>query len=133
MLSGPHCSAGGPFSVYAKDGRAEQAEKLQPTALRCFIECSITMQDNMIEDPTNLANPVKKALIRDLKMLYQLRDVLRQSFKAHPWCLASAVANVLPHAGDAISRSYSGLTYLDESWVQLSIRSNQRSKEQTIQ
>lgn len=112
----------------------ETKQPLKPAALRRFIECSITLQDNLVADPTSLPHLLKTALIRDLKMVYQMRFLLHQSIKSCPVALMSAISSVWPEP-DAGSRSCSGLTYLNspwEWWIELSVDATQSTKKQIV-
>jgi Protein of unknown function (DUF3638) len=113
----------------------ENDEVLQPTALRCFIECSITLQDNLISDPAALPPLPKGALIRDLKMVYRLRSLLRESLQASPGSLMSAINAVWPEPEGGPSRSSPGPNFLphpNEWWTELVIEATLQAKQQTV-
>lgn len=69
---------------------------LEPEALVSYINCSITLQDNLVADPASLPNNLRCALIRDFKMAYRLRYILKSALIAHPQCLASAITSIWP-------------------------------------
>ena len=123
------------FAMYAVDGWPGQAENLQPPALACFIECSITLQDNSVDDPAALPPLLRNALVRDLKMVYQMRDLLRRSIKASPESLESAINTLWPQAGSGASRSFCETKFLEpphEWWVQSCIQATLQSHQQAI-
>jgi hypothetical protein len=108
---------------------------LEPTALRCFIECSITFQDNLVGDPASLSPRLRNALIRDLKMVYQMRFILSRSLEASPKSLMAAVNIVLPESEGGSARSSSRLEFLPqphEWWIQATIEATQQTTQQTV-
>lgn len=123
------------FAISAVDGWAGQDEKLKPAALACFIECSVTMQDNSIDDPAALPPVLQNILVRDLKMVYQMRSLLRRSIEASPESLESAINTLWPQAEGGISRSFCGTKFLQpphEWWVQSCIEATLQSHQQAI-
>jgi hypothetical protein len=44
--------------------------RLPPTALQRFIECSVSLQGNMVSNPAMLPLALKNALIREFKMVH---------------------------------------------------------------
>jgi hypothetical protein len=123
------------FAVHAIDVDAGKSENLQAAALQCFIGCSITLQDNLVGDPASLPALARNALIRDLKMVYQMRFILRQSLRASPKSLESAINDVWSQPEGEISRSYSGLIFLeapDEWWIQSTVHATRQTMQQTI-
>jgi hypothetical protein len=123
------------FAVHGKDVDAGKIETLQPGALQCFIGCSITLQDNLVGDPASLPVLARNALIRDLKMVYQMRFILRQSLQANPHSLESAINDVWPQPEGNVSRSYSEPKFLDppnEWWIQSTVHATRQTMQQTI-
>ncbi|KAI9771414.1 MAG: hypothetical protein M1839_002804 [Geoglossum umbratile] len=114
---------------------AESGGMLRPAALRCFIECSIALQDNMVGDPAALPPLPKGALIRDLKMVYRLRSLLRESLNASPESLMSAINTAWPGSEGGLPRTSSGLSFLpppNEWWTELTINATPQTLQQTI-
>lgn len=96
------------FAMYA--GKAHDPRVLQvleESELQCFIECSIGLQDNMPSEPADLPLYYKNMLIRDLKMVYRLRHLLRRSLEAHPTSLGNAIDRVWPQASGGATRRFS--------------------------
>jgi hypothetical protein len=123
------------FAVHAKDVDTGKIEDLQPAALQCFIACSITLQDNLVGDPASLTARLRNALIRDLKMAYQMRFILRQTLQTNPDSLYSAINDVWPLPEGETSRSYSDSKSLEpplEWWIQSTIGATRQTKEQAI-
>src|SRR2546423_5749130 len=112
------------FAVHASDVGSGNVKYLQPAALRCFIVCSITLQDNLVSDPDSLPVLARNALVRDLKMVYRMRFSLIQSLQASPASLVSAINDVWPQPEGNISRSYSKPKFLEppyEWWIQMTV------------
>ena len=107
-------------------------EKLGSAALECFFECSVTLQDNLMYDSGSFA---KNALIRDLKMTYRMRFILRKSLEASPTSLYATINNIWPGARDSIPRSFAAFRFLEplESWwVTFIIHDTPQTNPQTI-
>ncbi|KAJ8061235.1 hypothetical protein OCU04_010307 [Sclerotinia nivalis] len=107
---------------------------LDPEALRCFIECSITLQDNLSNDPALAPVGLKNAIIRDLKAVYHMRLLLRDSLTASPQSLLLAVGIVWPLPEGSKPRISSSLTFdcPEKWWVYAKIVSSALMKEQTL-
>lgn len=118
------------FAVHVDNER-----NIQPSALCCFIECSITLQENLFSDPATLPLLSRNAFIRDLKMVYRMRYVLRKSLEVSPGSMTAAINAKWPEPEEGQSRSLSGLSHLsypNEWWIQSTIESTQQSMEQTL-
>jgi len=123
------------FAVHAKGVDAGKIENMQPAALQCFIGCSITLQDNLVGDPASLPALLRNALIRDLKMVYQMRFILRQTLQANPDSLYSAIDDIWPQPEGEMSRSYSDSKFLEpplEWWIRSTIGATRQTKQQTV-
>lgn len=109
---------------------------LQPSALRCFIECSIALQDNLVGDPDRLPPLLRNALIRDLKMVYRMRFFLRQSIEASQSSLTTAINAVWSEESEGgSSRSFSVLKFLPqpyEWWIETTVDATQHTREQIV-
>jgi Protein of unknown function (DUF3638) len=123
------------FAVCLKDVDDGHIQSLLSAALPCFIECSITLQDNLAGDPGALPALAKNALIDDLKMVHQIRFILRRSVEASTKSLESAINNVWAQPEAEIPRSYSSFKFLeppDEWWIQSTIDATGQNNQQTI-
>jgi hypothetical protein len=118
------------FAIYA-DGN----KSLEPENLESFIVCSIALQDNLVGDPDTLPPLLKNSFVRDLKMVYQLRNILRPSFETNPDSLLSSIATVWPSIEGDSSRSVSRVTFLSEPfpwWVEIVLNPTLQTKQQTV-
>ena len=117
------------FAAHDKKG-----VNLQPEALRLFIECSITLQDHLTDNPATLTQFPKNALIRDIKMVSQMREMLRQSIMANPESLFSAINTVWPEDEGSASRCFSELYFLSQpgGWIRMTTKVTEHVMQQTI-
>ena len=110
-------------------------QSLLLSALPMFIECSITLQDNLVGDPATSPTSEKNALIDDLKMVRRIRFMLRQCIQASRSSLEIAISNVWPQPEGEASRSYSSFQFLEppnDWWIQLTINATCENNQQTI-
>ena len=118
------------FSFAAEAGVALDTESLQ-----CFLECSIILQDNLVSDPGVLPLLLKNALVRDIKLVHQMRHVLLQSVKYKPESLLSAIATIWPGVGGGITKLFSEIEFLpapNDWWVQIRVSSTEQTEEQIM-
>lgn len=124
------------FAMYAaKAHDAEVYLALEEPELQCFIECSIALQDNMPSEPAKLPLYYKNMLVRDLKMVYRLRHLLRRSLEAHPTSLGNAIDRVWPQASGGATRQFSSPHSVEPSsgwWFTSNIVSTLQTKNQQI-
>jgi hypothetical protein len=118
------------FAVSAEDG-----VEISSAAVRSFVASSITLQDNLTGDPTALPINLRNALIRDIKMVYRMRFVLRKALDARPDTLISAIDTIWPESDGLSTRSSCEtffLPYPNEWWIQSNVEGTQESMQQTI-
>jgi Protein of unknown function (DUF3638) len=123
------------FAVQLEGVDDEYIQSLLFSALPMFIECSITLQDNLVGDPATSPMPEKNALIDDLKMVRRIQFMLRQCIQASTSSLEIAISNVWPQAEGEVSRSYASFQFLEppnEWWIQLTINATRENNQQTI-
>jgi len=94
------------FALYGDQPR------LPPTALRRFIKCSISLQDNMVSNPAMLPLALRNALIRDFKMVHQMRFTLRYSLQSDQDSLILSITTIWPDVRGTQSRKFSRLEFL---------------------
>jgi len=115
---------------------AEAGAILDPESLQCFLECSIALQDNLINDPAVLPLLLKNAFIRDIKLVQQMRKVLLESVRSNPESLLSAVVTIWPGIGGGDVKSFSEFEFLpapNDWWVQVKVNAAAETEAQTIQ
>ena len=117
------------FAVFA-----DCNETLSPAALQCFIGCSITLQDNLVNDPNALPHVLRNAIIRDAKMVYQMRIILRQSLEASPDSLTLSLTAAWPDPEGGPCKTFSKIEFLDEPnqwWVKVNTNPTAWTMQQT--
>ncbi|MCJ1431212.1 hypothetical protein MMC27_000563, partial [Xylographa pallens] len=123
------------FASYATNNNdAKSTIELQPKDLECFIYCSITLQDNLIANPAVLPVVLKNSLIRDLKILFGMRFILRTSLEANPSSLNRVLNAILPQI-ENVPRSFSKPVFLPaphDWWLELTIDATGQTKQQAI-
>jgi Protein of unknown function (DUF3638) len=113
----------------------DEDDELGPIAFSSFIESSIALQDNAAGNPAAFPSTLKHALIRDLKKVYQIQNLLLRSIKSSPNSLISAINNVWPEPEGAPQRSFSEWKVLPapyDHWVQSTVQATQIMKQQTL-
>jgi hypothetical protein len=113
---------------------AEDNDILEVPALRCFIECSITLQDNLVGDPKTLPHLARTSLIRDLKTVNQMRFILRKSLIASKETVMSAISAIWPEPA-GVSRVSSKIEFEkapNEWWVQVIVGATKELRQQVV-
>jgi hypothetical protein len=123
------------FAVHLKDVVDGHIQSLLSAALPWFIGCSITLRNNLAGDPGALPALAKNALIDDLKMVRQIRLLLRRSVEDSTKSLESAINSVWPQPEGELPRSYSSFKFLgppDEWWIQSTVDATAQNNQQII-
>lgn len=123
------------FTILATNEHSdENAIFLDGVALQAFVEASITLQDNMPGEPNSLPLFYRNMLVRDLKMVYRMRFVIRRSLQTYPGSIHAAINNVWPQASGSSSRRFSSLSFVEKSswWIMVTVLGDLQSKTQTI-
>ncbi|EZF10763.1 hypothetical protein H112_07972 [Trichophyton rubrum D6] len=100
--------------------------------IRCFIEASISLQDNVPPDLKSLSHFQWRALVRDLKMVYRMRPLLLQSLKNHPGSLGAVLTDIWAQ-NTLFLGQMSNLQLLGgDEWAQLVINPTNQTKRQVV-
>ena len=103
--------------------------------LQIFIECSVTLQDNLAGDPRKLSLSARNAIIRDVKMVRKVSMLLLNSVKTYPQCL-TAVLNQLYAVGDGENaRRFSNIEMREhphDGWITSYIEATAERHEQRV-
>ncbi|TVY94359.1 hypothetical protein LAWI1_G000351 [Lachnellula willkommii] len=108
---------------------------LDAQALQCYIESSITMQDNMASDVVSLPILLRFSLVRDLKMIYRMRYLLRKSLLDNPQSFVYAIKTVWPNVDGAASEKLSPFQFLEGAeqwWVTVTMEATHHTLPQTV-
>ncbi|KAK7613359.1 hypothetical protein JOL62DRAFT_596589 [Phyllosticta paracitricarpa] len=113
-----------------------RAESMQPMDIQSFVEASITLQDNLLSDPATLPASLKHAVIRDFRMRFLMKALVRDSIKCNPDSLTRAIDNIWPKPIGGQSRTYSSPKYVSDSWngqwVEFEVDGNFEGWRQTV-
>ena len=113
---------------------SNQANTLDTQSLQTFIECSITLQNNLLSNVQTLPQLLKNAIIKDFKMTYGMQDFVMHSINSSPQSFLSALDCVWPHPEGRL-RNMDNWS-LDEARHIVSvdiIATDQFSKDQSVQ
>ncbi|OHW97449.1 hypothetical protein CSPAE12_03894 [Colletotrichum incanum] len=95
---------------------ADQFVPLDDTALQTYIECCITVQDNLVVDVGALPQALRRAVVSDIKLSYRLSSLVRNSIVHSPSTFRTAIMTVWPEA-DGRSRQISSLRSEQAEWI----------------
>ncbi|WQF89185.1 Putative P-loop containing nucleoside triphosphate hydrolase [Colletotrichum destructivum] len=95
---------------------ANQSAHLDDTALQAYIECCITLQDNLVVEVGALPQVLRHAVISDMKLSYRLSSLVRKSIVSSSDTFRKAIMAVWPEA-DGRSRQISALRADKDAWV----------------
>lgn len=95
---------------------ANQSAHLDDTALQAYIECCITLQDNLVVEVGALPQVLRHAVVSDMKLSYRLSSLVRKSIVSSPDTFRKAIMAVWPEA-DGRSRQISALRADQDAWV----------------
>ncbi|KAK1982971.1 hypothetical protein LZ30DRAFT_780902 [Colletotrichum cereale] len=95
---------------------ASQFTLLDDTALQTYVECCITVQDNLVVDVGALPQVLRQAVISDLKLSYRLSSLVRNSIVRSPDTFRTAIMTVWPEA-DGSPRKISSLRTEKAQWI----------------
>ncbi|PQE19818.1 p-loop containing nucleoside triphosphate hydrolase protein [Rutstroemia sp. NJR-2017a WRK4] len=106
------------FAVFLESANASYIMK--PEDLCCFIQASVALQENIVIDLEKLNLGLKAMLIRDMKMAYQLKAILKHSIQSSPDSLGTAIDATWSKSGDCNGRNYSPWKFLsspNQKWL----------------
>ncbi|KAK1993934.1 hypothetical protein LX36DRAFT_728628 [Colletotrichum falcatum] len=99
---------------------ASQFALLDNTALQTYVECCITVQDNLVVDVGALPQVLRQAVISDLKLSYRLSSLVRNSIIRRPDTFRMAIMTVWPEA-DGRPRQVESLRAEKAEWIMCEI------------
>ena len=98
----------------------------------CYIVCSVVLHDNIPAEPSKLLSLLRNALVRDLRVVFSLRHVLRSTMRNHHGSFGSAIDRLWPH-DTASQRTYSPPEILNDYWVQSKTAATAFGRSQSMQ
>ncbi|TVY49278.1 hypothetical protein LOCC1_G002062 [Lachnellula occidentalis] len=98
------------------------------------LSTSITMQDNIASDVASLPILLRISLVRDIKMIYGMRYLLRTSLLDNPHSSMYAIKTVWPNIEEVLSKKLSPFQFLEshEWWVEVTIEATHHTLPQTV-
>lgn len=110
------------FSTFVEDrdifGGADCDMTVQ--TLLAYISLSISLQNSLPTNPDKLPAQLKNALVRDTKLVYSLRSLLRASLEKHPKCLSVAL-NIIWPGQDRECSDVRFLTAPHDDWAEMQV------------
>ncbi|KAI1930837.1 hypothetical protein LOZ65_001413 [Ophidiomyces ophidiicola] len=106
---------------------------LDAESFECFIGVTLTMQENLVE-LGKFSTLTRNLLVRDIKMTFRIKTMLRQSVLLYPESLESALKMVWPEAEKG-SRAFTEWRFLPKAhewWVTASVKPIRYMKPQVI-
>ncbi|KAH8656605.1 hypothetical protein BGZ60DRAFT_384977 [Tricladium varicosporioides] len=100
--------------------------KVDAEDLCSFVQASVALQQNLVVDLAKLPLNLKNMLIRDMKMAYRIRRLIRNSIESNPQSLGAAINKTWSDSSNSTGRAYSHWQFLptpDKRWVVSAITS----------
>ncbi|KAI2471129.1 hypothetical protein F4781DRAFT_143131 [Annulohypoxylon bovei var. microspora] len=94
-------------------------QDLKEEGFSTFIECSATVYDNVPDNIASLGRIVKNSFVRDLRMMHDLKDQIRQwieRYAGRP--LIATLRNLWPAAE---SKSICAIAFENDGWLQINL------------
>ncbi|EED24515.1 conserved hypothetical protein [Talaromyces stipitatus ATCC 10500] len=107
---------------------------LDQESFKVFVEATLAMQENLVVDVAQFSDVTLNILIRDIKMAYRMRSMIRLSIHQHQLGLQSAIDTVWPNSTPE-ERKYSPWVSLDapyDWWVTSTVPATESTKPQVV-
>ncbi|KAK6953357.1 hypothetical protein Daesc_005660 [Daldinia eschscholtzii] len=92
---------------------------LDKDELSTFLECSSTVYDNIPDDISSLGQIMRNSFVRDLRMMYDLKDRIRLSIEAHGEGALLSTLQVLWPAAE--SKCILNISFEADNWLQVDL------------
>ncbi|OTA99967.1 hypothetical protein M426DRAFT_324705 [Hypoxylon sp. CI-4A] len=97
----------------------ERAENFDRDELSTFIECSATIYNNIPDNIASLPRIVRSSFIRDLRMVYDMKNQMQQSIEIHgEEAILVALQSLWPAAE---SKSIFAITFEANNWLHIEL------------
>jgi hypothetical protein len=103
------------FTTFVKSDSKINAEDLCS-----FVQASVALQENLVVDLAKVPLNLKNMLVRDIKMAYRIRPLIKQSIESNPHSLGAAINKTWSDSGNSTGRTYSQWQFLsspNKRWV----------------
>lgn len=114
--------------------QAHNGTDLDGDSFKSFVEATLAMQENLVVDLSRFTTATRNMLIRDIKMSYRMRSMVRRLAMRYPSSLQSAIDTVWPNPNDA-PRPYTAWSSLSppyDWWVTSTVPAIPKSVPQTV-
>jgi hypothetical protein len=95
----------------AEGGPQMTQRSLSSSALVIFLEASIALQENLVEDLNKLPPSLRSILTRDLKMVSRMQSCLRHSLERSPRSLVTAAVKANAISGEALTSCPTSISF----------------------
>lgn len=109
------------FTVMTESDSAMSADELCS-----FVQGSMALQENLVVDLAKLSQTLKSMLVRDMKMAYQIRSLIRHSIQSNPDSLGAAINQAWSDSATFTRRTYAPWQFIssaNDGWVTSTITS----------
>lgn len=106
-----------------------------PYHLAILCESSIALQDNLPGNPNDFSQSLKNAVIRDLKLVHDMRNTIKNSILASPASIIMAISDIWPEAEGSEKRQFTNIRFLDKPddyWVELEVAKTEVMRRQIV-
>ncbi|EXJ58525.1 hypothetical protein A1O7_05951 [Cladophialophora yegresii CBS 114405] len=114
-------------SAFTTDASVQSGQRsLASSALVIFMEASIALQENLVEDLTKLLPSLRSALARDVKMVCGLQSRLTRFLGENPHSLVAAAVSARAISGEALSSRPTSVSFNerhDGVWAEIRLPS----------
>ncbi|KAM0272607.1 hypothetical protein ACHAQH_008617 [Verticillium albo-atrum] len=100
-------------------------------SLQAYLECSITIQDNLTPEVSGLPMLLRNAVISEFKLAQRMSHSLRFSIEALPEAFRRAIGAVWPEP-DGYSRQLSSFSFTHQGWMSCIAKASEHEVSQTV-
>ncbi|KAI0116069.1 hypothetical protein F4776DRAFT_319624 [Hypoxylon sp. NC0597] len=114
------------FAIYVGAQQSISSEDLTS-----WVQASVALQDNLVDNIANLPQTLKSLLIRDAKIAYHLQFLLETAVKSHPKSVGDGIARSGFDSVGGITTVFSKWTFLappNDRWVTSTTTSDAKSR-----
>lgn len=97
--------------------QAYNSEDLDADCFRDFVAATLALQENLVVDLARFSTATRSTLIRDIKMTFRMKCMIRHLAEQYPSSIESAIETIWPSSGGTI-RQYTRWEFLsDGNWI----------------
>ncbi|KAI9150138.1 hypothetical protein HJFPF1_09893 [Paramyrothecium foliicola] len=110
---------------------AQQSFTLDDLSLEIFIQSCIAVQDNLVVKFDTLPKLLQHAIENDLRISYQMYNLVSDSINHRPHVLSTALNEIWP-AAEGQERTLSQVQVVSQVWIMCVAKSGEETEEQTV-